>query len=325
MALGRTRGRMSSAVGQRASQQRATAQQSSPEAFHQALNRKMESIPEVRALKSFGASISNRQPTEQELQKLQSLQTAVQNSAAFKAIERANRAFQTQNQQRMQAQNAPRTLPQQAQKVPNLVAAPQKPAAVPTQRVTQAQLGPQNSAPAGSMSSQADAMAKQMLAAQNKANAAQNKNTQGSFMDYAAQRVMQQTPSLAMPVQGRSSMDAQSMRAMEAAPRAPQKTFSQPVSSSPASMAPPKETAPRAAQVPVPQTQPKPTPDMSAIAAPAVLSPEQRKAVMRGEKVTAPPAMRKGGAVKKKPGYAKGGMVMANCGASMKPQQKRKK
>jgi len=37
------------------------------------------------------------------------------------------------------------------------------------------------------------------------------------------------------------------------------------------------------------------------------------------------PAMRKGGAVKKKPGYAKGGMVMANCGASMKPQQKAKK
>ena len=71
--------------------------------------------------------------------------------------------------------------------------------------------------------------------------------------------------------------------------------------------------------------QPKPTPDMSAIATPAVLSPEQRKAVMRGEKVTAPPAMRKGGAVKKKPGYAKGGMVMANCGASMKPQQKAKK
>lgn len=33
--------------------------------------------------------------------------------------------------------------------------------------------------------------------------------------------------------------------------------------------------------------------------------------------------MAKGGAVKKK--YAKGGMVMANCGASMKPQQKWKK
>jgi hypothetical protein len=71
--------------------------------------------------------------------------------------------------------------------------------------------------------------------------------------------------------------------------------------------------------------QPKPTPDMSAIAAPAVLTPEQRQAVMRGERPTAPPAMRKGGAVNKKPGYAKGGMVMANCGASMKPQQKAKK
>ena len=33
----------------------------------------------------------------------------------------------------------------------------------------------------------------------------------------------------------------------------------------------------------------------------------------------------KGGmAKKKKPGYAKGGMVMANCGASMKPQQRKK-
>jgi len=85
-----------------------------------------------------------------------------------------------------------------------------------------------------------------------------------------------------------------------------------------------RRTVPQQAAL-VPQTQPKPTPDMSAIATPAVLSPEQRKAVMRGEKVTAPPAMRKGGAVKKKPGYAKGGMVMANCGASMKPQQKAKK
>jgi hypothetical protein len=32
----------------------------------------------------------------------------------------------------------------------------------------------------------------------------------------------------------------------------------------------------------------------------------------------------KGGMAKKKPGYAKGGVVAANCGASMKPQQKRK-
>lgn len=51
------------------------------------------------------------------------------------------------------------------------------------------------------------------------------------------------------------------------------------------------------------------------------------------------PGMKKGGVVKKKPGYAKGGvaakkapmakyakggMVMANCGASMKPQQRKK-
>lgn len=33
----------------------------------------------------------------------------------------------------------------------------------------------------------------------------------------------------------------------------------------------------------------------------------------------------KGGAVKKKAAYAKGGMVMANCGASVKPAQKAKK
>jgi hypothetical protein len=150
------------------------------------------------------------------------------------------------------------------------------------------------------------AMPKQQVAAQKllegQMSAAQNKANQGSFMGAVQQRAMQQTPSLAMPIQGRSSMDAQSMRTIETAPRAPQKTFTQPVKPSPASMAPPKETAPRAAQVPVPQTQPRTTP-------PAMT----------------PPAMRKGGAVKKKPSYAKGGMVMANCGASMKPQQKAKK
>ena len=32
-----------------------------------------------------------------------------------------------------------------------------------------------------------------------------------------------------------------------------------------------------------------------------------------------------GGMGKKKPGYAKGGMVKANCGASMKPNRKAKK
>ena len=39
--------------------------------------------------------------------------------------------------------------------------------------------------------------------------------------------------------------------------------------------------------------------------------------------VPSPPPFRKGGAVKKKTGYAKGGAVM--CGASMPPAQKRKK
>lgn len=53
-----------------------------------------------------------------------------------------------------------------------------------------------------------------------------------------------------------------------------------------------------------------------------VTDPAIRQALLNAPK---PPAMRKGGAVKKKPSYAKGGMVMANCGASMKPQQKRKK
>lgn len=53
-----------------------------------------------------------------------------------------------------------------------------------------------------------------------------------------------------------------------------------------------------------------------------VTDPAIRQALLNAPK---PPAMRKGGAVKKKPGYAKGGMVMANCGASMKPQQKAKK
>jgi hypothetical protein len=53
-----------------------------------------------------------------------------------------------------------------------------------------------------------------------------------------------------------------------------------------------------------------------------VTDPAIRQALLNAPK---PSAMRKGGAVKKKPGYAKGGMVMANCGASMKPQQKAKK
>ena len=180
-------------------------------------------------------------------------------------------AKQQAAQQRAMAQRTP-------QQRSGLRAMPQKPAAMPKQQVAAQKL-----------------LEGQMSAAQNKAN-------QGSFMGAVQQRAMQQTPSLAMPIQGRSSMDAQSMRTIETAPRAPQKTFTQPVSPSPASMAPPKETAPRAAQVPVPQTQPRTTP-------PAMT----------------PPAMRKGGAVKKKPSYAKGGMVMANCGASMKPQQKAKK
>jgi len=314
MALGRTstRGRMRNAAMQRASQQRAVAQQRSPEAFNQALNRKMESIPEVRALKSFGASIGNRQPTPQELQKLQSLQTAVQNNAAFKAIERESRAFETQNQQRMQAQNATRTI---SQKSPNLVAAPQKPAAMPKQA-------------AGQMAA---------------FNAAQNKNTQGSFMDYAAQRVMQQfnqapaaarapaqqaqqSPNLA--AYNASQQGAMNTAAIGAARQRAMNQFNQ--TSAADALAQQKATTQQRRTVPqqaalVPQTQPKPTPDMSAIAAPAVLTPEQRQAVMRGERPTAPPAMRKGGAVNKKPGYAKGGMVMANCGASMKPQQKAKK
>jgi hypothetical protein len=62
-------------------------------------------------------------------------------------------------------------------------------------------------------------------------------------------------------------------------------------------------------------------------------SEEAKKDMMKGEKDKPSPRARtrekeeaefgKGGAVKKK-GYAKGGVVMANCGASMKPQQKRK-
>lgn len=65
------------------------------------------------------------------------------------------------------------------------------------------------------------------------------------------------------------------------------------------------------------------------------MSAEERKAaMMQGERATRSPRSRtkemdnieyaKGGMAKKKPGYAKGGMVMSNCGASMKPQQKRK-
>jgi hypothetical protein len=65
------------------------------------------------------------------------------------------------------------------------------------------------------------------------------------------------------------------------------------------------------------------------------MSAEERKAaMMQGERATRSPRSRtkemdnieysKGGMAKKKPGYAAGGMAMSNCGASMKPQQKRK-
>jgi hypothetical protein len=65
------------------------------------------------------------------------------------------------------------------------------------------------------------------------------------------------------------------------------------------------------------------------------LSSLETQAQMTRANASKMPAMRKGGVVKKKPvaaakktttaKYAKGGMVMSNCGASMKPQQKRKK
>ncbi len=64
------------------------------------------------------------------------------------------------------------------------------------------------------------------------------------------------------------------------------------------------------------------------------LSSLETQAQMTRANASKMPAMRKGGVVKKKPvaaakkttaaKYAKGGMVMSNCGASMKPQQKRK-
>jgi hypothetical protein len=187
------------------------------------------------------------------------------------------------------------------------------------------------------------AMPKQAAGQMAAFNAAQNKNTQGSFMDYAAQRVMQQfnqapaaarapaqqaqqSPNLA--AYNASQQGAMNTAAIGAARQRAMNQFNQ--TSAADALAQQKATTQQRRTVPqqaalVPQTQPKPTPDMSAIAAPAVLTPEQRQAVMRGERPTAPPAMRKGGAVKKKPGYAKGGMVMANCGASMKPQQKAKK
>ena len=90
--------------------------------------------------------------------------------------------------------------------------------------------------------------------------------------------------------------------------------------------------APAATRVPAQQAQQSPnfallpTAPTNTTSAPftpqKVTDPAIRQALLNAPK---PPAMRKGGAVKKKPGYAKGGMVMANCGASMKPQQKAKK
>ena len=80
--------------------------------------------------------------------------------------------------------------------------------------------------------------------------------------------------------------------------------------------------------------QQRPNPNMSIPmetmpSAPAAQTPSKAmQSYMAAEKAgtagnMAKPAFRKGGAVKKKTGYAKGGMAM--CGASMPPAQKRKK
>ena len=66
----------------------------------------------------------------------------------------------------------------------------------------------------------------------------------------------------------------------------------------------------------------------------AMSAEERRAAMMKAEKEKKSPRSRtreedkteyaKGGMAKKKMSYAKGGAVMANCGASMKPQQRKK-
>lgn len=134
-------------------------------------------------------------------------------------------------------------------------------------------------------------MPKQQVAAQKllegQMSAAQNKANQGSFMGAVQQRAMQQ------------------FNQVPATPRAPAQQAQQ---------------SPNIARLPT-----APTNTTSAPFTPQkVTDPAIRQALLNAPK---PPAMRKGGAVKKKPGYAKGGAVVqtANCGASMKPQQKAKK
>jgi hypothetical protein len=139
--------------------------------------------------------------------------------------------------------------------------------------------------PLGAAPQQPAAKPKQVAGQMAAFNAAQNKTMQGANMNAAMQRSMQQ------------------FNQAPAAARAPAQQAQQ---------------SPNIARLPI-----APTNTTSAPFTPQkVTDPAIKQALLNAPK---PPAMRKGGAVKKKPGYAKGGMVMANCGASMKPQQQRKK
>jgi hypothetical protein len=180
-------------------------------------------------------------------------------------------------------------------------------------------------------------------------NAAQNKNTQGSFMDYAAQRAMQQFNQAPAATRAPAQQAQQSPNLVAAVNAAQQKAMQQfnqvPVTQQLAKQqatTQERRTVPQqAAFLPKAPLEPPTAPAKQATYKQPTMSQadvfnqsadinkqlgaleaEAQKARANAPKM---PAMRKGGAVKKKPGYAKGGMVMANCGASMKPQQQRKK
>jgi hypothetical protein len=144
--------------------------------------------------------------------------------------------------------------------------------------------------PLGSRPQQPATMPKQAAGQMAAFNAAQNKNTQGANMNAVMQRSMQQfnQAPAATRVPAQQAQQSPNLAAYNASQQGAMNQFNQ----------------------------------MAAFNKQQADAQKQFTARANAPKM---PAMRKGGAVKKKPGYAKGGMVMANCGASMKPQQKAKK
>jgi hypothetical protein len=74
-------------------------------AFRQQIDAKAQALPEMQALNSFTETFAGRQPTTQELAKVEELSNVVRNSAAFKALGQEQQDFDNRNKQRFDAFN----------------------------------------------------------------------------------------------------------------------------------------------------------------------------------------------------------------------------